>query len=107
MTSAQRPSHSEASSVIRVAIVCEPDTTVLADSLQALLDKAKGFTFSRFEYRGESDFKPTPASVTNPDVVVATLDSFQATKVQPLFAPIQRAFRNRPLLVTTTHPDAF
>jgi DNA-binding NtrC family response regulator len=107
MTSAQCPSFKEASSVIRVAIVCGPETTVLADSLEALLKGAKGFSFSRLEYRAESDLKPTPVSAANPDVVVATLDSFQATKVQPLLAPLQRAFPNRPLLVTTTHPDAF
>ena len=107
MTSVQSPSLTEASSVIRVAIVCEPETAVLADSLEALLQDARGFTFSRFEYRAESDLKPKPAGVANPDVVVATLDSFQATKVQPLLAPLQRVFPNRPLLVTTTHPDAF
>jgi two-component system, NtrC family, response regulator GlrR len=107
MTSSQCSGLTEASSVIRVAIVCEPETTVLADSLEALLQDATGFTFSRFEYRAESDLKPRPAGVANPDVVVATLDSFQATKVQPLLAPLQRAFPNRPVLVTTTHPDAF
>jgi len=107
MTSVQSPSLTEASSVIRVAIVCEPETTVLADSLEALLERAKGFTFSRFEYRSESDLKPRPAGVANPDVVVAMLDSFLATKVQPLLVPLQRAFPNRPLLVTTMHPDAF
>jgi len=107
MTSVQSPSLTEASSVIRVAIVCEPETTVLADSLEALLQDARGFTFSRFEYRAESDLKPKPVGVANPDVVVATLDSFQAIKVQPLLAPLQRAFPNRPLLVTTMHPDAF
>jgi two-component system response regulator GlrR len=107
MTSVQSPNLTEASSIIRVAIVCEPETTVLADSLEALLEPAKGFTFSRFEYRAESDLKPKPTGVANPDVVVATLDSFQATKVQPFLAPLQRVFPNRPLLVTTTHPDAF
>ena len=92
MTSVQSPSLTEASSVIRVAIVCESETTVLADSLEALLQDARGFTFSRFEYRAESDLKPKPAGVANPDVVVATLDSFQATKVQPLLAPLLRFF---------------
>ena len=107
MTSVQSPSLTEANSVIRVAIVCEPETTVLANSLEALLERAQGFTFSRFEYRAESDLKRRPVGVANPDVVVATLHSFQATKVQPLLAPLQRAFPNRPLLVTTMHPDAF
>jgi two-component system response regulator GlrR len=45
--------------------------------------------------------------LANPDVVVATLDSFQAAKVQPFLAPLQDAFPHRPVLVTTTHPDAF
>jgi hypothetical protein len=54
-------------------IVSEPETTVLADSFEALLDRANGFTFSRFEYRVESDLKPRPAELANPEVVVATL----------------------------------
>src|SRR5947207_947026 len=107
MTSVQSPNLSEASSVIRVAIVCEPDTAFLADLLEALLEEAKGFTFSRFEYGAESDLKPKPAGLANPDVVVATLDTFQATKVEPFLAPLQRAFPRRPVLVTTAHPDAF
>ena len=96
-----------ASSAIRVAIVCEPKTTVLADSLEALLAEATGFTFSRFQYGAESDIKPGSAGVANPDVVVATLDSFQATRVQPFLEPLQRAFPRRPVLVTTMHPEAF
>jgi two-component system response regulator GlrR len=107
MTPAQLPNLTEASSVIRVAIVCEPETTVLADSLETLLAEARGFTFSRFEYGAETDLKPKAAGLGNPDVVVATLDSFQATKVELVFAPLQRVFPRRPVLVTTTHPDAF
>src|SRR5262250_1620733 len=104
MTSVQPPSLTETSSIIRVAIVCEPETTVLANSLEALLEEATGFTFSRFEYAAESDFKPRPTGVANTDVVVATLDSFQPTRVQPFLAPLQRAFPHRPVLVTTMHP---
>jgi len=107
MTSVQSPNLSEASSVIRVAIVCEPETTMLAESLEALLGEANGFTFSRFEYGAESDLKPKPVGLANPDVVIATLDSFQATKAKPFLTPLQQAFPRRPLLVTTTHPDAF
>lgn len=107
MPSEQPPNLTEASSIIRVAIVCEPETTVLADSLEALLEEATGFVFSRFEYAADSDLKPRPAGVANPDVVVATLDSFQPTRVQPFLAPLQRAFPRRPVLVTTMHPDAF
>ncbi len=106
MTPAQLSNLTEASAVIRVAIVCGPETTVLADSLEALLAEAKGFTFSRFEYGAESDLKPKPAGLSNPDVVVATLDSFQATKMELVLTPLQRAFPHRPVLVTTTHPDA-
>jgi hypothetical protein len=72
MTSVQSPSLTEVSSAIRVAIVCEPEATVLADSLEALLEQARGFTSSRFEYRAESDLKPRPIGIANPDVVVAT-----------------------------------
>jgi len=107
MTSLQCPGLTEGNSVLRVAIVCEPETTVLAHSLEALLDRAEGFTFSRFECGGELHLKPRPAEHASPDVVVAALNSFQAIKVQPFLASLQRAFPNRPLLVTTTHPDAF
>ena len=107
MSSVQSPSLTEASSFIQVAIVCQAETTVLAESLEALLEEATGFSFSRFQYGAESDLTPGSAGAANPDVVVATLDSFQAAKVQPLLAPLQRAFPHCPLLVTTMHPDAF
>jgi two-component system, NtrC family, response regulator GlrR len=107
MISVQSPSLTEASSVIRVAIVCEPGTTVLADSLETLLADARGFAFSRFEYRSEPGLKSHAAGFGNPDVVVAALDFFDATKLEPFFASLQRAFPHRPVLVTTTHPDAF
>ena len=107
MTPAQLSNLTEASPVIRVAIVCGLETTILADSLETLLAEAKGFTFSRFEYRAESGLKPHSASHGDPDVVVATLDSFQTTKLELFFAALQRAFPHRSVLVTTTHPDAF
>jgi two-component system response regulator GlrR len=93
--------------MIRVAIVCGSETTVLADSLEALLAEAKGFRFSRFEYRDESGLKPEATGAGDSDVAVATLDSFEVTKLEPFFASLQRAFPHRPVLVTTTHPDAF
>jgi two-component system response regulator GlrR len=97
-----------AASVIRVAIVvCGPETTALADSLETLLGEATGFRFSRFEYRAEAGLKPHAAGFGNPDVVVVALDSFDATKVELFFASLQRAFPHRPVLVTTTHPDTF
>jgi DNA-binding NtrC family response regulator len=107
MTPAELPNLTEESLAIRVAIVCGPETTVLADTLEALLAGAKGFTFSRFDYRAESGLKPHAASVGDPDVVVATLDSFQATNLEFFFASLRRAFPHCPVLVTTTHPDAF
>jgi DNA-binding NtrC family response regulator len=90
-----------------VAIVSDPETIVLADSLETLLAEAKGFTFSRFEYRAESGFKPHEAGFGNPDVVVAIFDSFEVTKLELFFVSLQRALPHRPVLVTTTHPDAF
>jgi two-component system, NtrC family, response regulator GlrR len=107
MTPAQLSNLTEESSVIRVAIVCGPETIVLSESLETLLSEAKGFTFSRFEYRDQSGLKPPAAGFSNPDVVVATLDSFQATNLELFFASLQRAFPHCPVLVTTTHPDAF
>src|SRR6266849_1156294 len=107
MTPAQLPNLTEASSVIRVAIVCGRETSVLADSVEALLAEAKGFTFSRFEYHSESGVKPDAAGLGNPDVVVATLGAFEATNMELFFASLQRAFPHRSVLVTTTHPDAF
>src|SRR5207248_3167924 len=76
MAPLQLPNLTEGSPVIRVAIVCGPETTVLANSLEALLAAAKGFAFSRFEYRAESGLKPNPTGLDNSDVVVAALDSF-------------------------------
>ena len=107
MTPAQLSNLKEASPAIRVAIVRGPETTVLADSLEKLLAEAKGFTFSRFEYRDQSGLKPKAASSGNADVVVATLSAFQATDLELFFASLQRAFPHCPVLVTTTHPDTF
>jgi two-component system response regulator GlrR len=107
MTPIQLSSLTEASPAIRVAIVCGTGTILLSDSLQGLLAEAKGFTFSRFEYRAESDLKSRLAGLANPDVVVAILDSFEATRLELFFAALRQAFPRRPVLVTTTNPDAF
>src|SRR5437867_8131712 len=103
----QLPNLPEESPAIRVAIVRGPETTVLADSLEKLLAEAKGFTFSRFEYRDQSGVKPKAASFGNADVVLATLSAFQATNLELFFASLQRPFPHRPVLVTTTHADTF
>ena len=42
-----------------------------------------------------------------PDVVLATLGAFQATNTGRFLASLQRAFPQRSVLVTTTHPDTF
>ena len=107
MTSSQLPNSTEESPAIEVAIVCGPGATVLADSLETLLAETKGFTFSRFEYRAECGLKPEATGPGDSDVVVAALDSFEVTKLELLFASLQQAFPHRPVLVTTTHPDAF
>jgi two-component system, NtrC family, response regulator GlrR len=93
--------------MIRVAIVSGPETTVLADSLEALLSEAKGFTFSRFEYHSESGVKPDAAGFGNPDVVVATLGASQVRNTDVFLLSLQRAFPHRPALVTTAEPNRF
>ena len=93
--------------LIRVAIVCGPGGDALADSLEDLLSEEKAFTSSRFQYRVDSGVKPHKAGFGNPDVTVATLGAFEATNTGPFLASIQRAFPQRPVLVTTTHPDTF
>ena len=93
--------------LIRVAIVCGPGGDALADSLEDSLSEEKSFTSSRFRYHVESGVKAYEAGFGNPDVIVATLGAFEATDTGPFLASIQRAFPQRPVLVTTTHPDAF
>ena len=97
----------EATPVIRVAVVCAPETNVLADSIEGLLAEAKAFTFSRFQCRSEFGVTPDAAGFGNPDVVLATLAVFEATNTGLFLASLQRAFPQRPVLVTTTHPDTF
>ena len=83
-----------AASVIRVAIVvCGPETTALADSLETLLGEAKGFKFSRLEYRAKTGIKPHAAGFGNPEVVVAMLGAFQATNMELFFASLRRALQ--------------
>ena len=107
MTPAELRSRTEASPVIRVAIVCVSKTKVLADSIEELLAETKGFTFSRLEYHAKSGLKLPSAGYGNPNVVVATLGAFQATETDLLLASLRRAFPDRSLLITTTDPDTF
>jgi DNA-binding NtrC family response regulator len=96
----------DASRVIRVVIVCEPETNFLAESIERLLATAKGFTFSRIDCRSELGVKPDAARLSNPDVVVGTLGAFQAN-TERFVASLRRAFPDRAVLVSTTHPDTF
>ena len=108
MTSPQLPNMTETNPRRFEWRLCAgPKTTVLADSLETLLVEAKGFTFSRFEYRAESGLKPPATRCGDPDVVMATLDSFEATRLEFFFSTLQQAFPHRPVLVTTTNPDTF
>ena len=93
--------------LIRVAIVCGPGGDALADSLEDLLTGEKAFAFSRFKYHSERGVKSHKAGFGNPDVAVATLGAFEATNTGLFLGSIQRAFPQRPVLVTTTHPDTF
>ena len=105
--SLQLPNLLEKSAVIRVAIVCGPETNVLADSIEGLLAEAKGFTSSRFEYRSESGVKSHGVTFGNPDVVVATLGAFEAKNTGVFLVSLHRAFPHRSVLITSTHPDTF
>lgn len=107
MTPADLRNLPEASPLIRVAILCEPNTKVLADSIEALLAEAKDFTFWRINCRSEFRVKPVAADCSNADVVVAALGAFEATSTGGFLASLQRSFPNRSILVTTTHPDTF
>src|SRR5439155_5322466 len=107
MSPAQHPSLTDTTSEIRVAIVCEPETSVLADSIEELLADAQGFTFSRIECHSQFGVKPDRAGFGNPDVVVATLGAFHATNTDVFLASLQRAFPHRSVLVTATDPDTF
>ncbi|SRR6266545_3880955 len=107
MTPPEPPKLTEESPVIRVAVVCWPETSVLADMLETLLADGKQFAFSRFEYRAEAGFKSHTTGFDNPDIVVTTLGSFQATNMEVFFASLRRGFPRCPVLVTTTDPDTF
>jgi two-component system response regulator GlrR len=107
MTPPEVPKVTEENPAIRVAIVCAPEATILADSLAALLTDSNEFTFIRFKYQTESGLKPPTAGFGNPDIVVATLGAFEATNTGLFLASLQRAFPDRSVLVTTTDPDTF
>lgn len=106
MSSSQFGNLSEASPVIRIGIVSGLGTKILADSIEGLLADQKGFTISRIDCRSEFGIKPNAARLSNPDVVVATLGAFQEN-TEGFVAALQRAFPDRAVLVTTTHPDTF
>jgi DNA-binding NtrC family response regulator len=107
MTPPELPKMTEENPATRVAVVCEPEASVLADSLVALLADSNEFTFSRFKYHTESGLKPPRAGFINPDIVVATLGAFEATNTRLFLASLQRAFPDCSVLVTTTSPDTF
>jgi len=92
-------------SAIEVAIVGEPGTEAMAGSLEELLQGTNEFTCARFEYRPEIGLKPQ--QIGNADVVVVVLGSSPQEHWRVLFPSIQKAFRRRPVVVTTTHPEAF
>lgn len=108
MDPAPLPSLTADTPTVRVAIVCgAPETTDLANSLEALLAEAKGFMFSRYEYHASGGLKRYSGCSRDPDIVAATLGTFHGTETELFLAALQRAFPKRPVLVTTTHPDAF
>jgi two-component system, NtrC family, response regulator GlrR len=106
MPPAQLQNLTEARQVIRVAIVCGPETNFLAESIERLLATAKGFAFSRIDCGSKFGVTPDAARLSNPDVVVGTLGAFQAN-TERFVASVRRAFPDCSVLVTTTHPDSF
>jgi two-component system, NtrC family, response regulator GlrR len=97
----------DASPVIRIAIVCGPETNILADSIEELLAYEKFFRVSRIDCQSEFGLKRGAPGFGNPDVVVVTLGAFHATNTGLILASLQRAFPHRSVLVTTTDPDTF
>ena len=101
------PNLTQQSPAIHIAIVSEAEATTLADSLETLLADAKTFTFSRLDYHRGVGVKRNFGSVILPDVVVAMLGAFEATKTGLFLASLQCTFPDRSILVTTTDPDTF
>ena len=101
----QRFEEVEETSAIEVAIVHEPGTEALADSLEALLRETDEFACARFEYRAEVGLKPRESG--DPDVVMVILGPSPVENREHLFASVRTAFPQRAILATTTQPDAF
>ena len=106
MNPVQLPNVTAETPAIRVAIVSQADTA-LADSLEVLLTEEKAFTLSRIECHSDCGVHSHAATCGNPDVVVATLGVFDATKTGLFLASLRRAFPHQSVLVTTTDPDTF
>jgi DNA-binding NtrC family response regulator len=106
MTFASLQSRVEESAAIRVVIVCEPKTSVLADAIQSLLEQAKGFTSARIDCCSEFGVSREAAGFGNADVVIATVGAFQP-HTELFLESLRCAFPNCAVLVTTTHPDTF
>ena len=107
MNPAVLPELTEKTFPIDVAIVCVPEATVLADSLEVLLADSKEFRFSRFAYLVGFDLRLVGTRFRDPDVVIAALGAFEATSTDILLASVLQTFPDRSVVVTTTHPDTF
>src|ERR1051326_157282 len=92
-------------SVIRVAIVCGRETKAVANLIETLLADTKIFICTPFEFHPMCGIKPSGHE--HPDVVIVILAESSANNPEFFFASLRRAFPHRPVLVTTTHPDAF
>ncbi|HEY5707707.1 MAG TPA: sigma-54 dependent transcriptional regulator [Terrimicrobiaceae bacterium] len=95
---------------VRVAIVCAPGTSAAAETVEALLREAPGFTCGRYGYEFASEIKflePVPRVVFDPDVVVITFHAIQADELEGLFARLSRIFPARPVLVIPTALESF
>jgi len=85
--------------LIRVAIVREPETAVLAGVIENLLAKAEGFRTDHFEYQAKFGVKPCAAPTRDSDVVLIALHPAPLDELRVLFSSLQDAFPDRPVLV--------
>ena len=90
-------------STIAVAIVCRPETSLLADSIEEILAGETGFTWARFEYDPARGIRWHGSG--DPDVVILAVGASPPGEMELFFASLNHAFPRRPVVVIATQPD--
>ncbi len=85
----------------------DPKRIVWLTRSRRLLAEAKGFTFSRIECHSERRREAGPRPLWQSRCSRGRARCFSSTDTALFVASLQRAFPDRAILVTTTHPDAF